>query len=134
MRRWYLDSGFAGRIIDRAKKSDPTVDGFLLSRSVRNRYVQLLNRGDHRDVVEKIEDATKLTGRAKHLAPNGNAVVEKPYSEAAQSRLRAPNGTDRWRLERENRDLFRVLGLSPWDAWRYSQYTGLTARERLGLN
>ena len=52
----------------------------------------------------------------------------------AVTRFRSAHQTDRWQFERGARELFRSLGLPEWDAWRYSQFSGLTPKERLGLN
>ncbi len=42
--------------------------------------------------------------------------------------------SSRWYIERSARELLRATGLPEWDVWRYSQFVGLTPKERLGLD
>ena len=128
-----LDSGWSGTIVSKAKLSDPTVTGFLLEKH-DGPYKQLLAKPYDHDTVSTIEGATKLIGRTKRLTASGNAVVAKLRDGGAKTRLETPDATDRWRFERDARELFRTLSLSEWDAWRYSQFSGLTPKERLSLN
>jgi hypothetical protein len=35
---------------------------------------------------------------------------------------------------RELKEIYREIGLPEWDTWRWSQFVGLTSKERLGLS
>ena len=35
---------------------------------------------------------------------------------------------------RGDRDMLRAMKLSPWEVWRYSEYVGLTPKERLAIS
>ena len=125
-----VDTGYSGSIINWIRSIDPTANGYLLSSS--GRYPQLLS-GSQVSKVQKIEYFPKLVGRARTYTDNGGAVSKSKDRDGDEQK----SGKDmnhRWLVQGANIDMLRASGLSEWKIWRYSEYVGLTARERLGFD
>ncbi|MBS2006969.1 MAG: hypothetical protein JST01_08010 [Cyanobacteria bacterium SZAS TMP-1] len=127
-----VDSGFGGSIIDNIRHIDPSASGYLMSSS-NPEYPTLISSDNHRSMVDQIEKLPKLIGRSRtHLEwggtvsrrDSGAVDVDTKFDEVLKSR---------WKVESESRALLKASGLPSWDAWRYSQFVGLTPQERLGL-
>ena len=125
-----VDTGYSGSIIDWIRKIDAGAKGYLLSSG--GRYPQLLSSGMASN-VSKIEYFPKLVGRARTYTENGGAVSkskDRDYDEQAEQK----DVTHRWHVQRANTDLLKASGLSDWSVWRYSDFVGLTPKERLGFD
>ena len=83
-----------------------------------------------------IEDLPKLIGRARTYTNNGGAVSSDGERESHDvlSNHASVKGPTRWQVEASNRRLLKELGLDDWHVWRYGQFLGLTAKDRLGLS
>jgi hypothetical protein len=131
-----IDTGYVGSILNAIRSVDETVSGYLLSKKAHSRYPQLLTGYSHRDKVEKLESFSKIIGRASTYTDKGGAVAKRTDVEKndVDATLAPGAGQNRWYVESHLRQVFKAAGLPPWDAWRYSQYVGLTPAERLGVN
>lgn len=131
-----VDSGFGGSVINWIRERDQSASGMLMSANQTTPYQQLLRDSDHHDRVEALEKLIKSIPRSKTYTESGGAkLVDKSDSDGpvAQKRSRT-EGTNRWSVEAQIRDVLRASGLPEWYVWRYSQFTGLTPQERLGLS
>ena len=126
-----VDTGYSGSIINRIKNYDATVSGYLLS-TTGDRYPRLLSDKHHSDRVSKIEQMTKLIERPDRHTERGGALVNKNEKRDALSNKQTAEQR-RWSTEAQSRAILRATGLTPWRAWRYSQFVGLIPQERLGL-
>jgi hypothetical protein len=132
-----VDTGYSGSIFKEIKRhADPTIQGYLLSRSFSSEFEQLLKDDDHNRIATNIEGVPKLIGRSTKYLDNGNVIARAKDSEGsdASTSKSYAGGMERWQALRELREAYRNVGLPEWDSWRWSQFVGLTSAERLGLN
>jgi hypothetical protein len=129
-----VDTGFAGSVLDAISKYDNTASGYLLSSS--GSYPQLLI--DHPEAVSNIESLPKLVGRSTTYTKHGGAVTKQVNRDEADDdavdALDHANNIRRWHVGHNNQQLLTELGLPAWDVWRYTEYVGLTPKERLLIN
>jgi hypothetical protein len=128
-----VDTGFNGSIIDNIKKIDPSVSGYLMS-SLNHRYPTLLHTTNHNGIVSELELLPKLVDRSSTHTGLGGTVARRNESSEDMDSPNTIEGKSRWNIELVSRNLLRATGLPAWDIWRYSQFVGLTPKERLGLS
>jgi hypothetical protein len=129
-----IDTGFAGSIIDNIKTIDPSVTGYLMSSSHPETYPMLLSGSDHSAQVTSIESLPKLINRTHTHTGHGGAVSRNTANNSdGDDHVGSWSEKSRWNAERRARELLDAAGLPQWDAWRYSQFVGLTPKERLGV-
>ena len=127
-----IDTGYRGSIIDEIKQHDATVAGYLLSTET-DRYPKLLADEKHGARVASIESMPKLIVRPDRHTDNGGALMHQGEKKGALSDKKAAL-RNRLSAEAKSRAILRAAGLTPWRAWRYSQFVGLIPQERLGLD
>lgn len=130
-----IDTGFNGTILDKIRAIDPSATGHMLS-SNGSKYPRLITTEDFRERVDEIEGLPKPFGRTIAHSETGIAISSYANRDKfdAVKRRNAISQLDRWTVERQSRELFKDMGLPAWTAWRYSQFSGLTPAERLGLS
>ncbi len=128
-----IDTGYSGSIIDNIRSIDPTATGYLMSSNRPDLYPALLSTSDHHTQVGKIENLPKLIYRTQAHNKNGSAISRKSANNLDGDNSYPWLETTRWNAERRARELLSAAGLPQWDVWRYSQFVGLSAKERLGV-
>ena len=125
-----IDTGYSGSIINWIRNIDPSADGYLLSSA--GKYPQLLS-GRQASNVQQIEYFPKLIGRARTYTAEGGAISKLRDRDGDEQRTKK-DLSHRWFVQGANVDMLRAAGLSEWKIWRYSEYVGLTPKERLLLD
>ena len=125
-----IDTGYSGSIINWIRNIDPSADGYLLSSS--GKYPQLLS-GLTAGRVKEIEYFPKLIGRSSTYTNDGGAVSKSKNRDGDEQKSKK-DFNHRWFVQGANSDMLRAAGLSEWKIWRYSEYVGLTPKERLLLD
>ncbi len=128
-----VDTGFAGTVLNAIARVDDSAQGYLLASS--GAYPQLLT--DFPNHVAAIEGLPKIVGRSSTYTEKGGAVTRqtaRDESDISVNESDRANNMRRWSVVADNQAVLKLLGLPDWDVWRYSEYAGLTPRERLGLN
>ncbi len=129
-----IDTGFRGSVLDAIRTVDPSASGYLLSSA--GRYPQLLRvpSGD----INKVESHPKMIGRSLTYTSSGGAVSKRNARDESDG-FRSYSadkfvGHNRWVVDAQNAQLLRGMKISPWDSWRFREYSGLTPKERLFLD
>jgi len=129
-----VDTGYTGSIINTIKEIDPGVSGYLMHSNRPKVYPTLLTVADSESRIDDIETLPKLIYRTSAHTKNGGAVSRMTGDNRDTDASNSWEKSSRWYIERSARELLRATGLPEWDVWRYSQFVGLTPRERLGLD
>ncbi|QQR56547.1 MAG: hypothetical protein IPG59_16265 [Candidatus Melainabacteria bacterium] len=124
-----IDTGYAGSILDSIKDIDKTVSPQLLSS--RGKYPQILESVDHGELVRVIEYFPKIINRSNRFTAN-NGAVSRRASAIDIDDMQGGNLNTSY-IQNMTFRMLKETGLSDWQAWRYSWFTGLTAKERLRM-
>ena len=123
-----VDTGYSGSVIDQIRLIDPSASGYLLSSRRDDLYPTLLNFSDHSNRVASMEGFPKLVDRSSAHTSKGGTVSRPKVDNDSTEKV-----WSRWGIERISQDVLKASGLPTWDVWRYSNFVGLTPKERLGL-
>ncbi len=96
-------------------------------------YPQLLKSVDHSGMVGALEYFPKLIGRSQSYTNKGGAISKNDERDGDEAGRKLPDRHQRWLVQGSNQDMLNALHLPPWYVWRFSEYSGLTPKERLGL-